>query len=130
MDATVQDLRSSLRVLLKTQGKTLVDGLTLALGIGVYQGAFRGHFSELFLYAVCVLFDYGVGENLPRDAVDLGLRHFGSEPIVQSQREILALPHGGDFAVSDLAQGVLDGLALGIQDRCLEGDVDMGLHNP
>jgi hypothetical protein len=40
------------------------------------------------------------------------------------------LAHCGYIGKTDLAQGVVDGLALGIQDRCLQRNVDMRLHNP
>ena len=52
------------------------------------------------------------------------------QPIGQGKREILALAHGGYVCKPDLAQGILDGLALRIEDRCLQRDIDMRLHYP
>ena len=84
----------------------------------------------LFLYAVCVLFDDGVGEDFFGDALDLGAGGLGGEAVGEGEGEVLALAHRGDLGKADLAQGVLDGLALGIQDRCLQRDIDMCRHYP
>jgi hypothetical protein len=51
-------------------------------------------------------------------------------PLGERKREVLALAHCGYIRKSDLAQGVVDGLALRIQDRCLQRDIDMRLHYP
>jgi len=84
----------------------------------------------LFLNAVRKFFDDGVGEDLAGDAFDLVAGGFGSEPIGEGKREVFALADGGYVRIADFAQGVVDGLALGVQDRCLERDIDMCLHHP
>ena len=84
----------------------------------------------LFLDAVCVLFDDRIGEDFGGDALNLGAGSLGGEPIGEGKREILALPHGSHLGKTDLAQGILDGLALRIEDRCLQRDIDMRLHFP
>ena len=84
----------------------------------------------LFLNAVCKFFDDGVGKNLAGDALDLVAGGFGGQPIGERQGEIFALSDRGYIRVADFAQGILDGLALGVQDRCLERDIDMCLHHP
>ena len=82
----------------------------------------------LFLYAVRKLFDNGVGEDFAGDALDQGAGGVCGEAISEGKREILALANRADVSESDLAEGVLDGLALRIQDRCLQRDIDMCLH--
>jgi len=63
----------------------------------------------LFLYAVCELFDYRVGEHFAGDALDHGSRGVGAEAVGKRNGEILALAHGGYIGKADLAQGVVDG---------------------
>jgi len=89
-------------------------------------GAGRG----LFLYAVRELFDDRVGENLAGDALHIGAGRLKRKAIGERNREILALAHRSDIREPDLAQGILDGLALRIQNRSLQRDVDMRLHYP
>jgi len=73
----------------------------------------------LFLYAVCELFDHGVGEDLFGDALDEGFGGFGREAIGEGKCEILALADGGDVGEADFAECVVDGLALGVEDGYL-----------
>ena len=96
--------------------------------MGGFEGV--GARGGLFLYAVGVFFDDGVGEDFFGDALDLGAGGFGGEAVSQRKREILALAHRRYLCESDLAQRVLDGLALRVQDRCLQRDIDMRLHDP
>ena len=84
----------------------------------------------LFLNAIRVLFDDGVGEDFAGDALNLFANGAGREPLVKRESEILALPHSGHIGKPDLAQGIVDGLALRVQDRCLQRDIDMCLHYP
>src|ERR1035437_6264409 len=86
------------------------------------------HFGILFLNAICKLFDYRVGEHFASDPLDLGPRRINCEPVRQSQCKVFALAHGSYGRKSDLAQSVLDGLALRIEDRSFQRDIDMGLH--
>ncbi len=51
-------------------------------------------------------------------------------PSARESGEILALAHGGYVCKPDLAQGILDGLALRIEDRRFQRDIDMRLHYP
>jgi len=87
------------------------------------------HCAALFLYAVRKLFDHRVREHLAGNALDHGAGGLGREPIVKQKREILALAHCGYIRKSDLAQGVVDGLALRIEDRSFQCDMDMRLHH-
>jgi hypothetical protein len=86
--------------------------------------------TSLFLYSICIFFDHRVGENLGCDSLNMGAGGFGGEAIGKREGEILALAHGGNFRETYLAQGVLDGLALRIEDRSLQRDIDMRLHFP
>ena len=85
---------------------------------------------HLFLNAVRIFFDDGVGEDLAGDALDLVAGGFRGEPVGERKGEVFALADGGYVRVADFAQGILDGLALGVQDLCLERDIDMCLHHP
>jgi hypothetical protein len=84
----------------------------------------------LFLYAVGELFDYGVGEDFAGDALDLGAGGLRRQAVGERKGEILALAHGGDVCKPDLVEGILDGLALRIEDRRLQRDIDIRLHYP
>ncbi len=98
---------------------------------GAEQGkAFGGGERGLFLYAVREFFDDGVGQDFAGDALDLSADGVRLQPIGEGKREILALAHRGYIGETDLSQGILDGLALGVQDRCLQRDIDMRLHYP
>ena len=52
----------------------------------------------------------------------------GGQAIGEGKREILALADRGDLCKSDLAQGILDGLALRVENGSLQRDIDMCLH--
>src|ERR1700722_19762910 len=71
----------------------------------------------LFLYAVCEFFDHRVGQNLAGNALNLRFRGFRAQSIRQRKREILALAHRSDVSEPDLAEGIVDGLALGVKNR-------------
>jgi hypothetical protein len=83
---------------------------------------------RLFLNAVCEFLDHRVGEDFTGNTLNLGPRSIGFKPIYQRQCEVFTLAHSGYIRKSDLAQGVLDSLALRIQDRCFQRDIDMRLH--
>ena len=85
---------------------------------------------RLFLYAVREFFDDGVGKDFAGDAFYLGAGGVGGQAFCEGNREILALAHAGNICKADFAQRVLDGLALGVQHRWLQRDIDMRLHNP
>jgi len=86
--------------------------------------------TALFLNAVCEFLDNGIREDFAGDSFDLGTGRIGSEAISQRKSEILALANRGNVRKADLAEGILDGLALWIEDRCLQSDIDMRLHYP
>jgi hypothetical protein len=77
----------------------------------------NGERISLFLNAVCEFFDNRVGEDFFGDALDIGLGLVGSEAVGEGKGEILALTDCVDAAKADLAEGVLDGLTLGVEDR-------------
>lgn len=79
----------------------------------------RAGWERLILDVVGEFFDDGIGEDFAGDALDLGAGFFGGERVGQSEGEVLALTDGGDAGEADLAQSVVDGLALRIEDRCL-----------
>jgi hypothetical protein len=54
----------------------------------------------------------------------------GAERVIERKREVFALAHSGNLGKTDLAECIVDGLALRIEDRCLQRDIDMRLHNP
>ena len=58
------------------------------------------------------------------------VRAASAEAVGERELEILALTHGDHFSKPDLAQSIVDGLALWVQDRCLQRDIDMRLHYP
>src|SRR5579871_1115599 len=72
-----------------------------------------------FLNAIGELLDHRVGEHLAGDAFHLGAGRGGTQAVRERNREILALAHAGNIGKPDLAQRVLDGLALGVQHRWL-----------
>jgi len=73
----------------------------------------------LFFDAVGVFLNNGVGEDLAGDALDFSTCGVGMEAFGKRKGEVLALAHGGDIGITDLAESVVDGLALGVEDRCL-----------
>jgi hypothetical protein len=83
---------------------------------------------RLFLYAVRKFFNNRIREDFAGDPLDQGSGGVGGESIGEGKREILTLADRGHLCETDLVQRVLDGLALGVQDRCLQRDVDMCLH--
>ena len=48
--------------------------------------------------------------------------------VVEGELKKLALADVGDSGVAHFAQGVVDGLSLGVEDGFLEGHIDMSLH--
>jgi hypothetical protein len=83
---------------------------------------------RLVFELVRVLFDHRIGEDFARDALNFSTSGVGPQTVGERQLEVLALAHCGHVGIADLAQGIVDGLALRVQDRCLERDVDMCLH--
>jgi hypothetical protein len=73
---------------------------------------------SLFLYAVRKLFNDRVGQHFFRDALHIGLGLVSGEAIGEGEGEILALADGGDPGKAVFAESVLDGLSLGVEDRC------------
>ena len=96
----------------------LSGGRALAAGCG------------LFLNAVGIFFDDWVGQHIACDALDLGAGGLGGRAVGQGKLEIFALANSRNLSKSELAQGIVNGLALRIQDRCLQSDIDMRLHHP
>ena len=78
----------------------------------------------LFLNAVSELFNDRVGQHFTRNTLYLGLGLICSYPILKRESKVLTLAHTGNLRVADLAEGILDGLPLRIQDRCLQSDID------
>ena len=89
---------------------TKVANLTLNSTLGTVT-------RQLFLNAVCKFLDNRVGQHIAGDSLHGSAGHLMAQAICKRKREILALPHCAHFGVAHLAQGILDGLALGIQDR-------------
>jgi hypothetical protein len=75
------------------------------------------------------VFDDRIGENVGGDALNLGLGCIGREGIFEGKNEVFALTNVGDCGMVQAAEGVGDGLPLGIEHRALECDVDVGLHS-
>src|ERR1700753_3876469 len=73
-----------------------------------------------FFDAIREFFDHGVRQNLAGDALNLCARGVAGQAIGKRKSEILALAYGRYLGKSNLTQGVLDGLALWIEDRCLQ----------
>src|SRR6185437_61213 len=71
----------------------------------------------LFLDAVGEFLDHGVGQYIAGDLLDLGAGVLGAYAVGKGKHEILALAHSVHLAESDLAQRVVNGLALRIEDR-------------
>jgi hypothetical protein len=74
------------------------------------------------------LFDDGVGEDLAGDAFDFDAGFFRIDAVFDGQEEVLALANIGNVFVFHATQGVGDGLALGIENRAFESDVNVSLH--
>jgi len=94
------------------------------------SGFCRQGLAGLLLDAVGVFLDDGIGEDLACDALDFGAGGVGVQAVGERKCEVFALTHGGDIGKTDLAKSVVDRLSLRIEDRCLQRDVDMRLHNP
>ena len=86
--------------------------------------------TQLVLNAVRELFDYRVGEDFAGDALNLSFGIGGRQAICQRKGEILALADCFNLRESDLAEGIVYGLTLRIEDRGLQRNVDMSLHHP
>src|SRR5271154_6065682 len=86
--------------------------------------------SALFLNAVSKFLDHRICQNLAGNALHLRLSISGREAVGQRKREILALADARYAGKSDLAQSILDGLPLWIEDRRFQRDIDMSLHHP
>ena len=79
--------------------------------------------------AVGELFDDGVGEDFAGDALDFGGGgFFVGEGGVEGEEEVLALADVGYAGVVHAAERLGDGLALGVEDGTLEGDINVGIH--
>ena len=74
------------------------------------------------------VFNYRVCEDFAGDALDFGVGGVGREAIFKSQKEIFALADVFHACVLHAAEGIGDGLALGVEDCSLESDIDMSLH--
>ena len=74
------------------------------------------------------LFNHRVCEHLARNPFHLGLRGLLFQSIIQSQQEILSLPHFGNTAIFHPPQCICNCLPLGIQHRSFQRDIDMSLH--
>ena len=85
---------------------------------------------RLFLNAIRVLFYNGVGQDFAGDPLNLLTRGRCRKALIQREGEVFALADGSDIAKPYLAQSIVDGLALRVQDRCLQRDIDMCLHHP
>jgi hypothetical protein len=75
------------------------------------------------------LFDDGVGENLGGDAFDLVPRSCWLQTVFEGEEKVFALADVVDAFVLHAAEGVGDGLTLGVEDRSFECYVDMSLHH-
>src|SRR5580692_2171660 len=100
-----------------------------AIAVAVEDGA-KQRIPALVLNAIRELFNNGVGENFPGNALNLGASIGGSKAIGEGEGEILALADGFHLCETDLAQGVVNRLPLRIQNRGLQRNVDMSLHHP
>ena len=83
---------------------------------------------ELVLDAVGVLLDYGVGEDFGGYALDYGFCRLGGEAFSEGEGEVFALAGALDSGEVHLAECILDGLALRVENRGLQSYVDMSLH--
>ena len=72
-------------------------------------------------------FDYGIGEDFFGDAFGLGLGVFAGEA-VEIEDEEFALADVFDGVVTEAGEGVLDGLALGIENGVLRHDPNVCFH--
>ena len=82
----------------------------------------------LLFQAEAVLFNHGICQYVARNAVDFRLRRVAAGAIGESEQEILPLADIGNGAKLQFFQSPLNGLALGIEHRAFQCDVDMCLH--
>jgi hypothetical protein len=82
---------------------------------------------RLFDDLEAVFLDDWIGQDFLRDAFQL-LLGFVAIPAVQIQHEKLALANVLDRFIAEIGEGVVDGLALGIEDRALGHDPDVCFH--
>src|SRR2546425_1654122 len=71
-----------------------------------------------------ILFNNGVGQETLAHGLDFGLR---AGPIVRGELKFDELPHPHILhaGIAQRAEGMLDSLALGVQDASLQGDGDL-----
>jgi hypothetical protein len=74
-----------------------------------------------------VFLDDGVDEDLAGDAFDFG-GGLGFGEIVEGEEEVFPLADVLDSLVVHAAEGLGDGLALGVEHGAFEGDEDVGFH--
>ena len=99
---------------------TIIYAVRSGLSAAEILGRTRGNLAWLVFYAVFVV---AVAVHAP-----LGLRSVLFQFIVQSQQEILPLPHIGNAAIFHSPQCICNCLPLGIQHRSFQRDIDMSLH--
>jgi hypothetical protein len=74
-----------------------------------------------------VFLDDGIGQNFLGDALELRLSLVTS-PAVEIKHEEFALADVGDGFIAEAGEGVVDGLALGIEDGAFWHDPDVCFH--
>lgn len=84
--------------------------------------------ARLLLYAEAVFFDHRIGQHFTSDLVHLGFGGCLIQAGIKRQNEVFALPDGRYAGQGKTAQGVCNGLALGVQDGGFQRNVDMRLH--
>jgi len=72
--------------------------------------------------------NHRIGENLASNPLNLGMGRSRIERVGQSNYKIFSLPHVLNTLVLHLPKSAVDGLALRVQNRLLERDIDMSLH--
>lgn len=99
----------------------------MPLAVGEVRAMKRDQ-GESVLEGVAKLFDDRVGQDFACHLLDFGLSFILRESAVQADLEILALANVVQTLVAHFVESALNGLALGIQNALLEGDVNVGLH--
>jgi hypothetical protein len=74
-----------------------------------------------------IFLDYGIGEHFLGDALQL-LLGLIAIPAIEMEHKEFSLADVFDGGVAETGQGVLDGLALGIEDGAFRHDPDMSFH--
>src|SRR5947209_13793191 len=87
-----------------------------------------GNSEYLLCERAAKLLDHRIGEHVARNALYFALRLFTAQTAIESEFEIFSLADLFQTFIAHFLQRAVNGLALRIQDRFFERNVDVGFH--